>query len=1317
MVKEIGVSINTYFNQCYTNTKLNTVIPPKTNSPTMKSRITTALKLNLAKAANDIQNRPLLSTIPTNVIAKADSGASRHYFTMKDKHALHKLKHLVQGPQVGLPNGTYVSATEAGHLPLHPTLTSLATKTHVFPELTSSSLISIGQLCDDDCTAILNKQDLKIYKNGHMILQGHRNLTDGLWDVHLRGNVNNVHHTINHVTEPTEKMNIIIRRDKTKSELAQYLHACAFSPALSTFQKSIRKGHFITWPGITNINFEKTLVATTPSAKGHLDQERQNLQSTKTTIQQFDEDQNPTPTSIKTNECMSLILPFNAKTTSYTDLTGRFPYKSTSGNEYLYVMYDYDSNAIMALPIKNRQAKTLTTAWNTLQQNFTRTGHTIKHFVMDNEISFELRTALKKYNYTFELTPPHMHRRNAAERAIRTYKSHLLAGIATCHPDFPLTEWDRLIDQCNLTINLLRTSRINPNLSAYAYLNGNFDFNAHPLAPPGTKVVIHKKPNDRTSWQYHGTEAWYIGPSLEHYRCFKCFIPATGAIINTDTVKMIPHMVPIPNFTDAIAVQQAIADILHIIKNSSEVNIPKFWKGDAIQQAFQNVADALNQQKHKTTPVHNPPAASPPTKQTQPPSQLSPLPSPIPIPPRPVTPSPTSPTSPLPPIHRPLPRVIPPAVSTPIHAALPRVPQQPPLTHNFLQQPYIIPKSPFPKIWAPTPSHIWNPSMVAFHIFNKDGKKQSIDDLIKGPTQETWLRSTANELGRLAKGIPDRVRGTECIEFIPKHKVPQGKKVTYANMVCDYRPLKDEPYRVRLTIGGDKLDYFDDTASPAASLLETKILINSVISDAHHGARFLGIDIKDFFLLSYLPPDQKEYMRIHSRYFDDEFRKLYNITPIIAEDGYVYCEIQRGMYGLKQAAILAYNQLKDNLSNHGYFPIPNSTGLWKHETRPTIFALCVDDFGVKYLSEDDANHLINTLKKYYPISLDKKGTNYCGLTLHWNYREGYVDVDMPDYVTKKLNQYQHPHPNKPQYAPHQWTRPAYGKATQYAPEPDKTELLDSKGQRLIQSIVGTFLYYGRAIDPTILPALNEISTQQSRPTKKTLAKTNMLLDYMATYPNARMRFLAGTMQLLVESDAAYLVLPNAKSRFAGHYMLASKPNIHNQHKAPLNAPILIECKTIKNVVCSAAEAECGGLFYNGQMAKTIRQVLTEMGHPQQATQLKTDNKTANDFVHASMRMKRSKTWDMRYHWLRQEKIRNILKIMWDKGTNNLADYFTKHHPPAHHRIQRYKYILKGFNTCQKLQHQKNSTFWARVYSTTMDRLATKLLTQKLYTYI
>ena len=93
-------------------------------------------------------------------------------------------------------------------------------------------------------------------------------------------------------------------------------------------------------------------------------------------------------------------------------------------------------------------------------------------------------------------------------------------------------------------------------------------------------------------------------------------------------------------------------------------------------------------------------------------------------------------------------------------------------------------------------------------------------------------------------------------------------------------------------------------------------------------------------------------------------------------------------------------------------------------------------------------------------------------------------------------------------------RPAYEKQTQYAPEPDPSLYLDAEGQKLVQSIVGIFLYYDWAIDPTILLALNEISSQHAKPILNNVKKIKILLDYMHTYPNAKMRYLAGIMQLI-----------------------------------------------------------------------------------------------------------------------------------------------------------------------------------------------------------
>ena len=104
-------------------------------------------------------------------------------------------------------------------------------------------------------------------------------------------------------------------------------------------------------------------------------------------------------------------------------------------------------------------------------------------------------------------------------------------------------------------------------------------------------------------------------------------------------------------------------------------------------------------------------------------------------------------------------------------------------------------------------------------------------------------------------------------------------------------------------------------------------------------------------------------------------------------------------------------------------------------------------------------------------------------------------------------------------------------------------------------------------------------------------------------------------------------------------------------------------------------------------------------HPQRLTRIKTDNKTANSFMHASMRIKRSKTWDMRYHWLRENATQRLLDIYWDKGSNNNADYHTKHQAPAVHKVQRPRYILKGFSTSMLARSIcSNINFLARLCS-------------------
>ena len=121
----------------------------------------------------------------------------------------------------------------------------------------------------------------------------------------------------------------------------------------------------------------------------------------------------------KSYEYTSSLIPFNAKEIAYSDLIGRFLHKSSRGNQYLLLLYDYDSNGILVEPLKTRQAGEITTAWEKLHTKFNNNVHVTKHYILDNECSLDSKAAFKKVSY--ELTPPNMHRRNSAEKSIRTF--------------------------------------------------------------------------------------------------------------------------------------------------------------------------------------------------------------------------------------------------------------------------------------------------------------------------------------------------------------------------------------------------------------------------------------------------------------------------------------------------------------------------------------------------------------------------------------------------------------------------------------------------------------------------------------------------------------------------------------------------------------------------------------------------------------------------------------------------------------------------------------------------------------------------------
>jgi hypothetical protein len=219
----------------------------------------------------------------------------------------------------------------------------------------------------------------------------------------------------------------------------------------------------------------------------------------------------------------------------------------------------------------------------------------------------------------------------------------------------------------------------------------------------------------------------------------------------------------------------------------------------------------------------------------------------------------------------------------------------------------------------------------------------------------------------------------------------------------------------------------------------------------------------------------------------------------------------------------------------------------------------------------------------------------------------------------------------------------------------------------------------RAVDPTVLMPLNDIATEQTKETEKTQATTNQMLDYLATHPDATIRYHTSDVILNIHSDASYLSVSNARSRLGGLFFLGNK----SPKQETLNGSILNVAAVIKNVVASAAESEAGACFHNAQSGAPLRVTLTELGHTQPPTSLRAENSTTYDIINEKIKQKRSEAMDMRYHWLTNRVRQKQFDVYWRPGRENLADCRTKHHSAQHHKDIRHL-ILHEANSLQVL---------------------------------
>ncbi len=318
-----------------------------------------------------------------------------------------------------------------------------------------------------------------------------------------------------------------------------------------------------------------------------------------------------------------------------------------------------------------------------------------------------------------------------------------------------------------------------------------------------------------------------------------------------------------------------------------------------------------------------------------------------------------------------------------------------------------------------------------------------------------------------------------------------------------------------------------------------------------------------------------EFMRIKIKALPTKIIKLYKLNNKATSDGFIYIKIKKRMYGLPQAGILAQELLKKCLNKHGYCQSPLTPGLWWHDFRPISFTLCVDDFGIKYIGREHVKHLTSILSEYYRCLYNWDGQQYLGMNLDWDYTGRAVHVSMLDYGPEALARFQHKPPRTPQHQPYPHIKPTYGATTQYTKDVDTTPLLDKEGKKYTQEVIGTFLYYARCVNSTMLTALGSLATQQANPTTNTKKLVHQFLDYVATYPDAIITYQASNMVLAGHSNASYLSETNARSQAGGHFFMSN-----NNALPPNNGAVLTIAQTIKAVMSSAAEAEIGALYIN-----------------------------------------------------------------------------------------------------------------------------------------
>jgi len=545
----------------------------------------------------------------------------------------------------------------------------------------------------------------------------------------------------------------------------------------------------------------------------------------------------------------------------------------------------------------------------------------------------------------------------------------------------------------------------------------------------------------------------------------------------------------------------------------------------------------------------------------------------------------------------------------------------------------------------------------------QDGRPLTYRLAKSGPDKAQWDKADDVELSRLID--------SSTLHPIHAHEQPQDRRkdTTYYNPQIKEKfdeTTNEKTFRVRGTAGGDRINYPGDVSARTADMELVKLLLNKVVSEPN--TRWMTLDITDFYLHSTL--QRPEYIRIQCKFISDAILDKYSLLPFLSNNSVLF-RVDKGMYGLPQAGLLAKQELQEHLALGGYHQSSTVPCLFIHESNGVMFSLVVDDFGVTYTDRAGAEHLHHHLSLRYPLRANWTPTKYLGITIDFDYSARTVSLSMPGYMAKVVHRFQRllSLGSTQAASPSIYVPPTYGQSTQHT-YVDGTQRLSAADILEMQEFVGCILFYARAIDSTMLPAVNHISSVQSDLTAHVQLMGQRLLAYGAAYPDNTLVYHASDMRLRILSDCSYLSRPKAGSVVGGVGFLGSATD-----STVINGPLFTISSLLDVVVASAAEGEYGSVYFNAKHGVWTRTMLAAIGYPQPPTPILCDNKCAVGLANDTVKVKRGKSIDMRFHWIRDRVRQGQFTVQWIAGEENLADFFTKALP-----VRRHQQLMKYFVT-------------------------------------